>query len=282
MVNVSDNIVRQYAQEDSSHAAILLNGVAAGGFIADGFVIANNTFNSDYYAAHIIDVRNCENVVVSGNVWSNGLESSSSAPVVWDSTSSVSVAANSSGNQADASTAVLDCDLTNSFVTLPRPFSWNTIDSGAGFASGEMALTYGSPLSPHTFDQLTIFVGDAGGGPTLCRLAVYSVNNSSGDLTLLASTANDTSLITDGWTSKTKALNTNVTITPGNWYAWAILIVSSAGMPRLRGTSGEWGEMAIPPRVTGHVVGLTDLPSVVDSGDIWDSGAALYIRSSSS
>jgi hypothetical protein len=146
-----------------------------------------------------------------------------------------------------------------------------------GLASGHLQLTYLYPEVDRTISNLTMYVRDAGGTPTLARLGVYSVD-ASGNLTLLASTTNDTALITSAWTAQTKALSASVSLSAGSVYAIGLLIVSSNAMPSLRGLAGQFDEFALAPRLTGRVTGQTDLPSSIDYWDSWSNGAAIYVR----
>lgn len=94
--------------------------------------------------------------------------------------------------------------LTAGFTTVPRILA--TYASG-GVNSGRVGLTYFICPSSATFSNITVFCGGtaAGATPTLLRFGLYSVD-ASGNLTLIASTPNDTTLLAAPVTSYTKGV----------------------------------------------------------------------------
>lgn len=101
----------------------------------------------------------------------------------------------------------------------------------------------------------------AGATPTLCRVGLYTVA-ANGDLTLVASTASDTTLFAAANTKYTKALSSSYQIVRGNTYAVGILVVSGAAIPNFCGASMGTGLVfnESPVMVT-RLDGQTDLPS---------------------
>lgn len=163
-------------------------------------------------------------------------------------------------------------------TTLPR------IDSGLwlydynGIETGELNLTYVFPEVTRTIDTIDIPVGTAAGAtPTISRIGIYSVDGSN-NLTLIGSTPNDTALFTTAYVNKTKALSSPVTLTAGNVYAFAVLFVTTASRPVLRGRviSNNAGQLA--PILNGRVTAQTDLPATVDNWNVWSSEVAIYMR----
>lgn len=130
----------------------------------------------------------------------------------------------------------------------------------------------------------------AGATPTLCRVGIYSVNDSTGDLgALLASTPNDTTLWAGTATNYTKALSVQWQKTAGIRYAVGLLCVTGAALPSFVGASagsnsGNFrAEMAAlgGPRLTASVASQADLPASLTNAQVIAAGAqsgAIYVR----
>lgn len=71
--------------------------------------------------------------------------------------------------------------------------------------------------------------------PTIIRFGIYEVA-ADGAITLVASTTNDTTLLTGLNTEHTKALTTPYSLVQGRRYAFAQLVVSAAAMPTMCGS----------------------------------------------
>lgn len=157
-------------------------------------------------------------------------------------------------------------------------------DRGAGVsattpASGTLVLTY--RRSPSTFTATQIRSGSstaAGATPTLIRLGLYSVA-ANGDLTLIASTINDTTLYGAANTAYGKALSSSVSLVRGQWYAYGMLIVSGASMPALVAPSSQAYSslvLSTAPRLSGARAGQTDLPASITSANVAVSNQGLW------
>lgn len=114
-----------------------------------------------------------------------------------------------------------------------------------------------------TINTLTAFTGStaAAATPTLIKYGVYLVDPGTGDLTRLASTANDTSLFASTFTGYPKALDTEVDLEEGLTYAYAVLQVSGSAVATLQGVPavGLQGEFFRQPRLSAIVTSQTDL-----------------------
>lgn len=164
---------------------------------------------------------------------------------------------------------------------VPRFLGFGT---GVGLAgSGVMVLSY---FTAHqaVSSAANVYVRSgataAGATPTLVRWGLYSVAG-NGDLTLVASIANSTNLFAATNTGYTRSISTPYSLTAGQRYASAWLIVTSAAMPTIIGPGPAVGaaELAIAPRLTGQVSGQTDLPSSVSAGSVADSAVSpIYTR----
>jgi hypothetical protein len=104
----------------------------------------------------------------------------------------------------------------------------------------------------------------AGATPTLCKLGLYLVDASDNG-TLVAATANTTSLWAAANTAYTPAWVTPYTMILGQRYALGQLIVTSQTAPVWTGyalMAAAQAECDTVPRLTGGVPGLSDLPSL--------------------
>lgn len=138
--------------------------------------------------------------------------------------------------------------------------------SAVSMVSGFLRLTHFTAVRDEPITQVDIFTGTtaASATPTLCRMGLYKVED-SGDLTLIASTANDTTLFAAASTKYTKSFTeSNVTLEKGVRYAFGVLIVSAAAMPTMQGKNNVIaGIMAYPPLLATQVSGQADLPASV-------------------
>lgn len=146
--------------------------------------------------------------------------------------------------------------------------------SAVSQVSGTLVLTYFYADRSETISTLTVWTRNiaAAATPTLCRMGLYSVAG-NGDLTLVASTPNDTALFGAVDTAYPKALSTPVAITRGTQYATALLVVTAATAPNFHGyqylsTSPINTIVRLSPPMVGRVTSQTDLPSSVSAGSI--------------
>lgn len=121
----------------------------------------------------------------------------------------------------------------------------------------------------------------AGATPTLIRKVLYKVED-NGDLTLVASTANDTSLYSVGNTEYVKALTSPYTYAAGQRYAGGVLVVTAGTAPTILGSgSSTRPNQALlgrsGTRKTGARTGQTDLPASITTGVLANTTSAIYI-----
>lgn len=171
----------------------------------------------------------------------------------------------------------LDTDeLTVGECAYPRRLA--TSGSTSGIVSGSMRLVYFTARKDETVTQVSVSSGTtaAGATPTLIRIGVYEVA-ANGDLTLVASTPNDTTLLSATNITYTKALSASLFKKKGTRYAIGLLIMTAAALPTFLGTGmGNATLTAIPPRMLGTVASLSDLPSTVASGTVAASTLAFH------
>lgn len=151
-------------------------------------------------------------------------------------------------------------------------------------SSQSMYLCYFTADKTEVISNISIMTAGtaAGATPTLCRLGVFSVA-ANGDLTLVASTPNDTTLFANTYTTYTKALSASFTKIQGQRYAVGLLIVSGAAMPTFIGASAVNANVVGTmlngaPALTARQGSLTDLPASTAVGSLATSVARIAFR----
>lgn len=117
----------------------------------------------------------------------------------------------------------------------------------------------------------------AGATPTLVRIGLWTMA-ANGDLTLVASTPNDTTLLAAASTDYFKALSVPYAFIGGQRYAAGILVVTGATAPTYSGkfTSTAANRLRTP-RLTGSVSGQADLPANIAAGSVSATAAWPYM-----
>ena len=143
--------------------------------------------------------------------------------------------------------------------------------------STSLRLAYFYSRKTETISQVRMLTGATGAGatPTLCRMGLYEVA-ANGDLTLVASAPNDTSLWTGISTFHTKSFSAPYQIIQGKRYAFAFLIVTAATAPNFTGSVHVAGISGIAPRLTGLVSAQNDLPATILDSSVGNSGYYPY------
>jgi hypothetical protein len=167
-------------------------------------------------------------------------------------------------------------DLTTGESTFSRRFISNTTLSAA---NGIMRLTYFTAKRSETITRVRTMTG-AGGqvGATLNRVGIYSVAT-NGDLTLVASIPNTTSLWLAASTTYVTDLSASFAKVRGQRYAVGNLTVGSSTAAQFSGhglAGAVASEMGLAPRICGYVGSQTDLPSSVAAGSVVDSLTCFY------
>ena len=169
------------------------------------------------------------------------------------------------GALADAAAATYAPLIDNDdFVVGEGIASRRMANANASMASGSLRLTYFTAKKTEAITQVKIVSGTAAGAtPTLVRAGIWTVGPNGVDLlSLVASTANDTSLLSNGSTLYTKALQVTFNKVKGVRYAFGLLVVTGASLPTICSTSAISSLFSIDnPAVIGTVAGQTDLPA---------------------
>lgn len=174
-------------------------------------------------------------------------------------------------------TAAAPDPLTAAISTIPR---WSISTAAVTLTSQALRLTFFTADKSITAANLMVNVNTpaAAATPTLCRMGIYSVAG-NGDIALIASTPNDTTLFATTFTPYTKALSSSVGLTAGTRYAVGLLVVSAAAMPGFYGAAVfASAEHAVALRLTGAVTAQTDLPSTVAAASLSNVSAPFYAR----
>lgn len=135
-------------------------------------------------------------------------------------------------------------------------------------ASGSLHLTYFTARKTEAITKIQMVTdATAATGTTLARMGIYSVDG-SGNLTLLAATASDTTLFNASYSAFQRTLTTTFNKVKGTRYAMGVLLVGT-GMPDVSAIlSPAAVDSAIPPRLNGLVTGQADLPANITAGTI--------------
>lgn len=147
--------------------------------------------------------------------------------------------------------------------------------------SGVLRLAYFTSAMAVTVAKCVTSTGGtaAGATPTLCRVGLYTVA-SNGDLTLVASMANDTSMWAGSNTEYEKSLSASYTVAAGQRYAAAALCVTATTPPNLFGAVPSHGSSSVfarAPRLCGFLNSQTDLPASISSGSVTNSTTSLWV-----
>lgn len=166
-------------------------------------------------------------------------------------------------------------DLLVGESTIPR----NAIASSSVTSGGSsLRLTYFTASKTENVSSVRVITGGtaAAATPTLCRIGIYAVGD-NGDLTLIASTPNDTTLFAAASTVYTKALSAPFVKYKGLRYAVGILVVSGVATPSFQGNNSvPASEAAIAPRMVGYSA-QTDLPATITEASLSAGTNQFYV-----
>lgn len=142
-------------------------------------------------------------------------------------------------------------------------FDRRRVNAAAALVTARTFLTHFTATESITVRNLAVFVTAAGAvATTLSKLGIYSVAANE-DVTLLGATANDPTFFTN--TNRiTRALTAPVAIVKDQRYAFAVLTVSTAGMPSMSSSSmgGNTQFLALEaPIINSSITSTNDLPA---------------------
>ena len=167
------------------------------------------------------------------------------------------------GAKTNVETHLSNLNQSSSVVdTIPRGFTVFAT-AGATLALGTIAFYFFTPLKTTTVSQMTMISGaTASSGLTLARMGLYTFDGTTA--TLVAQTANDTTLFNATGTVYTRIFNTTggypatYTLVAGQRYAAAVLQTGTTAATLL-GYAPNATLMNQLPRVTAAMTSQTDL-----------------------
>ncbi len=143
--------------------------------------------------------------------------------------------------------------------------------------TGELILSYFTARKSETASKVVTTVTNvaASATPTLCRVGIYEVAD-NGDLTLVASSANDVTL----WVGSTfaeyeSALSAPYAVAAGSRYAVGRLCVTAGTAPNMAAASSNLPSattLARAPRLTGKVAAQADIPASISAAAVLGTG----------
>ena len=151
--------------------------------------------------------------------------------------------------------------------------------AGVAMTSGYLRGGFFTATRSETITKVAIWSGNtaAGATPTLVRVGIWEATRAGAVGNLVASIANDTSLLAATNTEYERALSAAWSKVAGTRYFAGLLVVTSAAAPTTTGTgvSVQNGIPANAPRLAGVATGQTDLVSNPSTGS---STVAPYIE----
>lgn len=168
-------------------------------------------------------------------------------------------------------------EVTAGETIMPR----HLMTTSATFTTQSLRLGYFTAQKTESINTVGLTTAGiaAGATPTLIRFGIYSIDG-SGNGTLVASTPNDTTLLSVINTRYTKGLSAPWSKVTGQRYAIGILIVTAAATPSAMGWASTAGHVVfgIAPRITGLISGQADLPGSFLAGTVVASGSQALVE----
>lgn len=149
--------------------------------------------------------------------------------------------------------------------------------SSASCPSGTLRLSYFTAVRNETVTQVRTLTGGtaAAATPTLCRVGLFKVE-ANNDLTLVASTANDTTLWAATSTRYLTPFSVPYTLQKGTRYAVGILCVSAVATPTFMGNNVMLGAEAFEEPKMNANFATADLPATIPNGSLTAVATRLY------
>jgi hypothetical protein len=173
----------------------------------------------------------------------------------------------------DAHTAML---LDSGHETIPR---WAASNQAINMTSGALRITYFVPRRAGTVTAIRVPSGStpAGATPSLVRFALFAVDASTGNLTLMSATVSDTSVFAATFTSYSRNLAAAQTLVAGQLYAIGVLVVTAATVPQVAGGNYASGqENLTAPQFCAVLTSQSDIPASITAGSLTSTVTAVY------
>jgi hypothetical protein len=166
---------------------------------------------------------------------------------------------------------------TAAIETLPRFLGNTAVTPGSGIA----AVVFFTPLKTVTINTLSVYVSStAGASVTLQRLGLYTVDDSTGNATLVARSASSTTMFNTTSQLVARSLDTaggypsSYTLQAGTRYGLAILQVATTAASFVGvGITTQGIGNNVTPRLYGGLTSQSDLPASITT---WNQNAVLF------
>ena len=154
------------------------------------------------------------------------------------------------------------------------------VNAAPTMTSQLLRLAYFTAPRAETIANLAVCTSStaAGATPSLVRFGIYSVAG-NGDLTLVASIANDTALFAAANTRYARALSVSLPVTLGQRYALGVLVVTAAAAPTVLGVAPNSAlntPFATSPKLVASLAAQSDLPSSISSASLAQSTGVVF------
>lgn len=155
--------------------------------------------------------------------------------------------------------------------------SRDATNNALAIGGSNLYLTYFTARKSETITQLRGYTSAAAGAtPTLCRLGLYTID-ASGNGTLVAATANDTTIWSAATSVFTRALLASYATAAGQRYAIGTVCVTAASLPSLLCLQMLGNpEPLMSPITCGRLASQTDLPASFLGSALASSNFRLY------
>lgn len=146
--------------------------------------------------------------------------------------------------------------------------------NGTAISNQILYLNYFTAQKTESITTVVTYTGTtpAGATPTLCQVAIYSVAP-NGDLTLITSTANDTSLWAAANTAYSKSWQSTWSKVKNTRYAAGVLVNTAAALPNFTGPSALNSSVAgvilgKAPALFTQLASQTSIPSSITAASL--------------
>jgi len=237
--------------------------------------------------------------VSAGTVSANVLSVAGRTGAITLSASDISglAAVATSGSAADLTGTLADARLSSNVLltsqymnyynfntTWIEPYPASLAITALAVTTGNSWVSFFTPLISKTVTQMTMYTNAASSGVTFARMGLYTYNESTNALTLVARTDNDTTLFAAANTGYTRSFSatggypTSYSIVAGTRYAVAFtLSATTVGTQFGRSNIAASATGALFPRTSGALAGYADLPAS-GTGIISVNGNMFYNR----